>query len=61
MARSLGDTIASDIGIISTPEITSYHVNPFTDFFLVVASDGVWDVIENDDLVNFVENFRHVS
>jgi serine/threonine protein phosphatase PrpC len=29
------------------------------DMFIVAASDGVWDVMENEEVVNFVENYRY--
>jgi serine/threonine protein phosphatase PrpC len=57
MSRSLGDVVATEIGVISTPIVTSF---PRTeqDQFLVVASDGIWDVMDNDEVVQFVEAHR---
>jgi len=42
MARSLGDISGSEIGVISAPMITTHVLRPPDDFFLVVASDGIW-------------------
>ena len=58
MSRSIGDGVAKEIGVIATP---LYHFFPhilFRDQFLVIASDGVWDVMENLEVINFVERFR---
>jgi serine/threonine protein phosphatase PrpC len=58
MSRSIGDQIASEIGIIATPVTTTHALNPGQDLFIVAASDGVWDVMDNQDVVNFVECYR---
>lgn len=31
----------------------------YGDQFVVAASDGVWDVMNNDEVINFVEKYRH--
>lgn len=61
MSRSLGDIVAHEIGVISTPAITSHIESPLHDFFIVLASDGVWDVMENQEVCDFVEAFRNKS
>lgn len=48
MSRSIGDTIAADIGVIATPVTSAYEHIWGNDYFVVAASDGVWDVMEND-------------
>jgi serine/threonine protein phosphatase PrpC len=58
MSRSIGDTIGSDLGVISEPIITELGLNWDTDLFMVAASDGVWDVMDNNDVVKFVEKYR---
>ena len=58
MSRSLGDLVAKRLGVVNVPVCTKHAIRPDDDFFLVVASDGVWDVMENEDVVNFVECFR---
>lgn len=57
MSRSLGDSVASEIGVISTPVVTTFP-RAVSDKFLIVASDGVWDVMDNDEVVQFVEHYR---
>ena len=61
MSRSLGDGIAHEIGVISTPIITTHNETQGMDFFVVLASDGVWDVMENQEVSDFVEAYRHKS
>ena len=51
MSRSLGDSQADHLGIISTPIISSHKINLETDYFIVLASDGVWDVLENEEVI----------
>jgi serine/threonine protein phosphatase PrpC len=59
MSRSLGDDYGKSLGVIETPIVTHLD-NHFEDnYFVVLASDGIWDVMENDEVVNFVEQFRH--
>ena len=61
MSRSLGDVIAQEIGVISTPVITHHEVSVEHDYFLLLGSDGVWDMMENQEVCDFVEAFRHKS
>lgn len=59
MSRSLGDIAGSEIGVISSPLITTHCLRSGDDFFLVSASDGVWDVMENQEVADFVEAYRY--
>lgn len=58
MSRSLGDMAAKKVGVISTPIIDFYPLVPFKDQFIVIASDGIWDTMENYEVIDFVETFR---
>jgi serine/threonine protein phosphatase PrpC len=60
MSRSLGDRVAHSVGVSSEPIVESFAFEP-SDQFIVVASDGVWDVLENKDAVNLIERFRYKS
>ncbi len=44
MSRTLGDLQAKKIGLISEPEIQHIELNK-QDKFIVIGSDGVWDVM----------------
>ena len=57
MSRSIGDGLGSALGVISTPISTFLPLNN-SEKFLVLASDGVWDVMDNEDVVTFVETYR---
>jgi len=58
MSRSIGDQIAKSLGVIATPIVTEMDIDPKHDNFIVVASDGIWDTMDNDDVCNYVEYFR---
>eukprot|EP00250_Pteridium_aquilinum_P007225 c16994_g1_i1 orf=725-2230(+) len=53
MARSLGDYCLKNFGVISEPVIT-YRKLSVRDRFIVLASDGVWDVLSNEQVVEIV-------
>ncbi|VFQ61796.1 unnamed protein product [Cuscuta campestris] len=53
MARAFGDFCLKDYGVISIPEI-SHRVLTDRDKFIVLASDGVWDVLSNEEVVETV-------
>ena len=50
MSRSVGDLVASSVGVIPEPEFFELELNQM-DKFLVIASDGVWEFITNEDCV----------
>jgi len=56
VSRSLGDLNALRCGLIPTPEVFS-HVVRDEDKFIILASDGVWEFIDNDEAVRIVEVF----
>lgn len=55
MSRSLGDVVAHSAGVISEPEFTDYELNPETDRFIVVATDGLWEFVDNQEAVELVD------
>ncbi|KAJ6407695.1 hypothetical protein OIU84_011065 [Salix udensis] len=60
MARAFGDFCLKDYGLISTPEV-SYRRLTDKDEFVVLATDGVWDVLTNYDVVKIVASARKRS
>eukprot|EP00742_Colponemidia_sp_Colp-10_P002332 GILJ01002488.1.p1 GENE.GILJ01002488.1~~GILJ01002488.1.p1 ORF type:complete len:365 (-),score=51.72 GILJ01002488.1:87-1181(-) len=59
MSRSLGDTVAHHVGVIAEP-ITLRKKVDFDAFkFIVLGSDGIWDVMTNDEVIQFVDEHRH--
>ncbi|KAI5084465.1 hypothetical protein GOP47_0000634 [Adiantum capillus-veneris] len=53
MARAFGDFCLKDFGLISMPEVTRRKLTP-NDQFVVLATDGVWDVLSNKEVVDVV-------
>ena len=51
--RSLGDAAAERIGVIPDPEVRPRALTP-SDRFLILASDGVWEFMSNQDAVDLV-------
>jgi serine/threonine protein phosphatase PrpC len=58
MSRSIGDTLGTQLGVIPTPIVTEYKLHAGNDFFIVAGSDGIWDVMENAEVINYVEKYR---
>ncbi|KAG8099646.1 hypothetical protein GUJ93_ZPchr0013g36654 [Zizania palustris] len=55
MARAFGDFCLKDYGVISVPEF--FHLSlTETDQFVILASDGVWDVLSNQEAVDIVSS-----
>ncbi len=65
MSRAIGDYDAKAVGLISEPEVDVWSLDEFhtqhqstpeeikdTEFFAVVASDGMYDVISPEEVVN---------
>lgn len=53
MARAFGDFCLKDFGLISVPDI-SYRRITEKDEFVVLATDGIWDVLSNKEVVDIV-------
>lgn len=60
ISRSLGDLNALRSGVIPTPEVFS-HVITDDDKFLILATDGVWEFISNEEAVAIVRDFHQQS
>ncbi len=57
MTRSIGDRNAKTVGVIATPIVTQIHINDNSISCLIMASDGVWDVMSNQEVVEFISEF----
>ncbi|KAG8641471.1 probable protein phosphatase 2C 52 [Manihot esculenta] len=55
MARAFGDFCLKEYGVISIPEF-SHRLLTEKDQFIVLASDGVWDVLSNEEVVEIVSS-----
>jgi serine/threonine protein phosphatase PrpC len=58
MTRSIGDSIASRIGVIGEPEVHQVLLTP-DDQGLLLASDGLWEIMQNEEAVELVR--KHVD
>jgi serine/threonine protein phosphatase PrpC len=46
--------MASSVGCSAEPEVTLLTLQPHVDRFLIIASDGVWDVQTNEQVCQLV-------
>ncbi|XP_073312776.1 probable protein phosphatase 2C 6 isoform X1 [Primulina huaijiensis] len=53
MARAFGDFCLKDFGLISMPDVYHRHITE-RDEFVILATDGVWDVLSNKEAVDIV-------
>ena len=53
MTRTLGDIYSKKIGLISKPEIEHIKLKK-SDQFIILASDGLWEVMSSAEAVGFV-------
>lgn len=56
MSRSFGDEVAASVGVIATPEIMEWKLTE-NDKFVVLASDGLWEFIESEEVVKIVKDY----
>lgn len=56
MSRSIGDEIAESIGVVHNPEIIVKDITESTKY-IVLASDGVWEFLDNDQVMNIINIF----
>ena len=53
MTRSFGDQAAAQVGVIASPEILEMNLME-GDQFIILASDGVWEFITNEEAANII-------
>ena len=56
MSRSIGDFIATTLGVIPLPKFIDETIDKDTKF-IVVASDGVWEFLDNQKVADLVMPF----
>jgi serine/threonine protein phosphatase PrpC len=56
MSRSIGDSVSMRAGVICIPDVT-FQTLDSNDKFIIIASDGIWEFITNDECVQIVSNF----
>ena len=58
MSRSIGDQLAHRVGVSDEPEVKVFDANEINALAIVVASDGVWEFMSNEEVKNLVMNFQ---
>ena len=53
MSRSMGDRVAHSVGVSAEPDVTEFTLT-VNDKFMVIASDGVWEFLSNQDVAEIV-------
>jgi len=56
MSRSLGDYVAQSVGVSPIPEINIYDISA-DDRVMIIASDGVWEFLSNDQIAELAMRF----
>lgn len=56
MSRSIGDTVASAIGVMPVPDVKEFCIDSFSKF-IIIGSDGLWDYITNEKAVEIVSKY----
>ncbi|CAI2387173.1 unnamed protein product [Moneuplotes crassus] len=54
MTRSIGDHQARDIGVIATPEIGDKHTISGLDYGVLIASDGIFEVLSHSKIAELL-------
>lgn len=54
MTRAFGDFNLRETGLIGDPDVCSRRMNPGE--FIIIASDGIWDVVSNEEAADFVQS-----
>jgi serine/threonine protein phosphatase PrpC len=60
MSRSIGDLIASKVGVIAEPEIVEHTITS-DDKYIVIASDGVWEFLDNEAIADIVDPYYNTK
>lgn len=56
MSRSLGDFVSKSVGCTCLPQIIETKLD-YKSMFLVIASDGVWEFLDNDAVCKLIEPY----
>ena len=56
MSRAFGDLVASYVGVSAYPEIKETKLNE-NDAYIVIASDGVWEFLENKEVAEIIYEY----
>lgn len=57
--RSIGDAVAESLGVNAEPEMMTLKLSPKDQILIVLASDGVFDVMSNQEVINMCFQHRY--
>ena len=57
MTRSFGDLVASSVGVIYTPDVTTTVLTE-DHKTIIVASDGLWEFVPNEAIISKMCNYK---
>lgn len=57
ITRSIGDFECEDLGIINDVEHFEFELCGY-DKYVIVVSDGVWNVMNSDEICGFINEYR---
>ena len=55
VTRSIGDKEMKQYGVISEPYISHFNIDNSQDSYIIIASDGIWDIIDEEKLAMFAK------
>ena len=61
MTRSIGDFVATDVGVCPEPEMKELDITKIQDAeegYLIVASDGIWDRYTDEEVMQFIVKYK---
>jgi len=58
VARALGDGDGKNYGVTADPQFIGWKIRQGQDFALILASDGVWNALGNENVVQIVAPYR---
>lgn len=58
MSRSIGDHELKRFGVIASPDVISIRIDHSRDAFLVLTTDGINSVLNDNEIVNIVKQTK---
>ena len=58
MSRSIGDRLAHRVGVSDIPEIKEFNIEENSPLAVVLASDGVWEFMSNEEVCEIIYRFE---
>ena len=56
MSRSIGDAVATEIGVVSVPDIKEFNIDNNSKY-VIIASDGLYEFLSNEKIAHYANKF----